>query len=246
MSKIVLILGAGPNIGLNLAQVFSSNSYKTIVVSRTPKEELTKSADLAIQADFSDPKSIKSIFDEVKQKIGVPNVVIYNGLTPTLHMTQLMPPAAAASAGNDPFSLPLEKFISDTNVIVVSGYAAIQETIAGFRTLPESTLKTFIYTGNILNRTIYPSLVTFGAAKTAVAHMIEGASGVYAKEGFRFYWADERAPNGAAAGSGIDGKAHADFYHELASSEESKTWDATFVKGKGYVDFGGKAGPLDA
>ncbi|PQE31464.1 Short-chain dehydrogenase reductase SDR protein [Rutstroemia sp. NJR-2017a WRK4] len=235
MSKIVLILGAGPNIGLNLARVFSSNSYKTIVVSRTAKEELTKSADLAIQADFSDPKSIKSIFDEAKQKIGVPNVVIYN--------VSNLPPAAAASDRDDPFSLPLGKFISDTNVILVSGFAAIQESIAGFRTLPENTLKTFIYTGNILNRTIYPTLITFGAAKTAVAHMIEGASGVYAKEGFRFYWADERAPNGAAAGRGIDGKAHADFYHELASSEETKTWDATFVKGKGYVDFGGKAGP---
>jgi hypothetical protein len=69
---------------------------------------------------------------------------------------------------------------------LVSGYAALQEAVAGFRTLPENTLKTFIYTGNILNRVIYPTLIPFGAVKTAVAHMIEGASGVYAKEGFRY------------------------------------------------------------
>ncbi|KAM3088714.1 hypothetical protein ACMFMG_000343 [Clarireedia jacksonii] len=232
MSNIALILGAGPNIGLNVARVFSSNSYKTIVVSRTAKEDLTKSADLTIQADFSDPKSIKPIFDEVNQKIGVPNVVIYN--------------AAAAKLGVEPFSIPLEDFISTVNVNTVSTYAAIQEAIAGFQTLPESALKTFIFTGNALNRVVFPSLIPFGAAKTAVAHMIEGASGLYAKEGFRFYWADERAPNGAPAGQGIDGKAHADFYYELASSKEAKTWDATFVKGKGYVDFKGKVGPKDA
>ena len=80
MSKIVLILGAGPNIGLNVARVFSSKgSYKTAIVSRNPKEELTKATDLSLQADFTDPKSIKAVFDEVRQKLGVPSVVIYNG-----------------------------------------------------------------------------------------------------------------------------------------------------------------------
>ena len=46
---------------------------------KVPAEELTKAADLSLQADFTDPKSIKAIFDEVKQKLGVPNVVVYNG-----------------------------------------------------------------------------------------------------------------------------------------------------------------------
>ncbi|CCD45372.1 hypothetical protein BofuT4_uP120780.1 [Botrytis cinerea T4] len=80
MSQIVLILGGGPNVGLNIARVFSSKGlYKTVIVSRNPKEELIKAADLSLQADFTDPNSIKRIFDEVKQKFGVPNVVVYNG-----------------------------------------------------------------------------------------------------------------------------------------------------------------------
>ncbi|TGO89997.1 hypothetical protein BPOR_0084g00250 [Botrytis porri] len=67
MSNIVLVPGGGPNTGLNIARVFSSKgSYKT-------------ATDLSIQADFTDRKSIKHIFDEVKQKFGVPIVVVYNG-----------------------------------------------------------------------------------------------------------------------------------------------------------------------
>jgi hypothetical protein len=34
------------------------------------------------------------------------------------------------------------------------------------------------------------------------------------------------------------------LYYELASSKEVKTWEQTFVKGKGYVNFNGKVGEL--
>ncbi|KAF5872154.1 putative uncharacterized oxidoreductase protein [Botrytis fragariae] len=227
MSKIVLILGGGPNIGLNIARVFSSKgSYKTVIVSRNPKEELIKEADLSLQADFTDPKSIKRIFDEVKQKFGVPNVVVYN--------------AAALTVTPDPLSVPLEKFNEDLNVVITSAYAAAHEAVEGFKTLPEATNKTFIYTGNILNRQIIPSLLAFGIGKSGAAHLIQSASEVHKKDGYRFYWADERTTEGGPKGNAIDGEAHGEFYYELATSEEPLTWDATFVAGKGYVDFNGK------
>lgn len=35
----------------------------------------------------------------------------------------------------------------------------------------------------------------------------------------------------------LDGAAHADFYLQLARHEGSVPWQATFVKGKGYVQF---------
>ncbi len=78
-SKVILVLGAGPNVGLSIVKHFSENGYKTTAVSRNPTAELSKIADLALSADFSKPESIKLIFDEVKSKLGVPNVVVYNG-----------------------------------------------------------------------------------------------------------------------------------------------------------------------
>jgi hypothetical protein len=36
--------------------------------------------DLTIKADLEDPSVVKAIFDKVKAKLGVPNVVVYNGM----------------------------------------------------------------------------------------------------------------------------------------------------------------------
>lgn len=54
----------------------------------------------------------------------------------------------------------------------------------------------------------------------------------------RFFYADERTPEGDPAGLEIDGEAHAEFYKQLVDRKDSSIpWHATFVKGKGYVNF---------
>jgi len=79
-SKVVLILGAGQNIGKSLIHKFGGNGYKVAIASRTLYPPLVEAADVSIQADFTDPSSIKAIFSQVVAKIGTPNVVIYNGV----------------------------------------------------------------------------------------------------------------------------------------------------------------------
>jgi NAD(P)-dependent dehydrogenase (short-subunit alcohol dehydrogenase family) len=90
--QIVLILGAGANIGKSLVQKFSSKGFKVAIASRTLNPELLKLVDTSIKADFSSPSSIKSIFDKVKSEIGTPNVVIYNGksLTRSLQVSNML------------------------------------------------------------------------------------------------------------------------------------------------------------
>jgi len=53
----------------------------------------------------------------------------------------------------------------------------------------------------------------------------------------RFYYADEREADGNPTYSDINGPAHAEFYTALAEGKTQQSWLATFVKGKGYVDF---------
>lgn len=84
-SNIALILGAGPNTGLATVKYLSERGFKTIAVSRSPSEEISKAADIAIKADFSNPSAIKPVFEEVKAKIGIPNLVIYNRSNLTIH-----------------------------------------------------------------------------------------------------------------------------------------------------------------
>lgn len=56
----------------------------------------------------------------------------------------------------------------------------------------------------------------------------------------RFYYADERNAEGAPVLRERNGEAHAMEYLTLAQREDQGPWLWTFVKGKGYVDFGGK------
>jgi len=79
-SKVVLILGAGANIGKSTAAVFASNGYKLALAARSLKPEDSTANQLHIKADFSDPSSIAKIFEDVKAKFGAPSVVIYNGI----------------------------------------------------------------------------------------------------------------------------------------------------------------------
>jgi hypothetical protein len=53
----------------------------------------------------------------------------------------------------------------------------------------------------------------------------------------RFHYADERHEDGKFKGMALDGAAHGAFYMQLAEHVENIPWHATFVKGKGYVQF---------
>lgn len=78
-AQVVLILGAGANVGAKTAELFAKNGYKVALATRTVTHHKENTRDLVIQADFAEPSSIKSVFDEVKAKIGTPNVIVYNG-----------------------------------------------------------------------------------------------------------------------------------------------------------------------
>lgn len=78
VSPVILILGAGPNVGQHVADEFSVNGYKTALVSRnvTGKDNENQ---INIAADLSDPDSVPEIFSKVEAALGIPSVVVYNG-----------------------------------------------------------------------------------------------------------------------------------------------------------------------
>lgn len=112
------------------------------------------------------------------------------------------------------------------------------ESIKGFRTLPASASKTFLYTGNGLNKLIIPSMMTFGMAKTAAAYAIRYAveSGVYEGEGMKFYYLDERSDEkGNPMGNHPTADEAGRVSVELSEKMEQGEWDWTFLKGKGFI-----------
>lgn len=78
-SKVVLILGAGANVGQHVARQFASQGYKVASISRSAKSSDNTSETVHIAADLSDPESIAGVFSQVKASLGIPSVVVYNG-----------------------------------------------------------------------------------------------------------------------------------------------------------------------
>lgn len=84
-----------------------------------------------------------------------------------------------------------------------------------------------------------PGWLSLGVGKTASAHLIQLADSVYREQEARFYFVDERTPEGKPMFTGLGGQAHAEMYLSLAEREVSEDvpWQVTFVSGKGYVPF---------
>ncbi|KAF5970872.1 short-chain dehydrogenase reductase like yusS [Fusarium coicis] len=206
-SPIVLILGSGPNIGQSVARKFSSEGFRVAIASRSQKEADSTDKQLNIKTDLTKPLEVADAFSKVKTTFGTPSVVVYNAS------------AAAFPPADDPLA-----------------FIAAQQAVAGFAQLPDSAARTFIYTGNILNVTILPKFLDAGVGKSGVAHMVWAAADAYKNKGYKFYYADERKPDGAPKYR-VDGDAHADLYWALSQGKEQEPWMQTFVKGEGYKKF---------
>lgn len=70
-----MILGAGPRVGRATAEKFANAGYNVAVASR--KQALDPAFPWFV-FDGSKPERMESLFDEVKNAVGIPSVVIFN------------------------------------------------------------------------------------------------------------------------------------------------------------------------
>lgn len=80
-APIILILGAGPNIGQSIARIFAAKGFRIALASRRANEAFNTSDQIYIPSDFSEPNAIINVFTKVKSSLGIPSVVVYNGKT---------------------------------------------------------------------------------------------------------------------------------------------------------------------
>ncbi|KAM5354959.1 hypothetical protein ACJ41O_001605 [Fusarium nematophilum] len=234
-NKIVLVLGAGKNIGHGVAQKFRSAGYRVALVSRSVEDRgTTPEGDTTLRADLSNPSSVPSIFAAVKEILGgPPNVVVYNAATFT-------PPTDP----QNPFTVPIEALERDLSLLNTSAYIAAREAVAGFEATGADLPKAFIYTGNTLAGATspLPVLVGLGTGKSAASYWIGSASAFYKEKGYKFWFADERDAEGHALPlDRLSGKEAGEFYWKLAEEKLDIPWFATYVVGKGYVYFPGSS-----
>ena len=175
-SKVALILGSGPRVGAAVAASLSKAGFSVAIASRKATGGSTPEGYTPIQADLSDPASIPAVFSKVTSTLGAPSVVVYNAAA-------LTPPPDQDSL----FSIPAAALNANLAVNTVSAYAAAQEAVKGFASLPEGSNPVFIYTGNAQNNLPLPMplMFTLGVGKAASAHWIAVADALYSKKGYR-------------------------------------------------------------
>ena len=79
-SPIILILGAGPRIGASIAKAFAAKGYSVALASRKASQANSTANEIHIPTDFADPGTIAHAFTQVKESLGIPSVVVYNGV----------------------------------------------------------------------------------------------------------------------------------------------------------------------
>ncbi|KAK2029313.1 short-chain dehydrogenase/reductase SDR [Colletotrichum zoysiae] len=234
MAPVVLILGAGKNIGAGVAAHFSAAGYSVALVARgfpapSPSTD-PETGHLLIRADLADPAQVRDAFAQARQHFGgaPPRVVVYNAATMT-------PPPDAGNL----FSLPVERVEADLRLMNSGAWVAAGEAVRGWTEdaggEEEGRKGRFIYTGNILNVVTLPvpALLTLGIGKNAAWSWIELADSVYKDtKGWRFFYADERKADGSSIGNVPDANSNGKFYMELAEGAKDLPSTVTFVDGK--------------
>lgn len=175
-TPVLLVLGAGPNIGAAVAKAFLAKGYKVALASRSNKAPVPSTA--YIPVDLTKPETLESVFNETKEKFGVfPSVVVYN--------------AGVALFENkiDPLASETLTNIADLknvfNGMTISPSVAATLANKGFKTLGPEASKTVIFTGNIMNHVVIPGMANMGASRTALASLVRNWAevGDYAKDG---------------------------------------------------------------
>lgn len=175
-SPVVLVLGAGGNIGAAVARRFTAAGWRVALVSRSAAPV---AGAVSIKGDLTDPSSLPSIFAAVKAALpagsAAPSLVVYNAANVT----------PVAAAGNV-FSVPDKGWEADLALMVTSPYRAAGEAFRLWQA--EGAAKgAFVYTGNKLSKGILPveNLATLGVGKNGAEYWIGLADTLYKKKGYR-------------------------------------------------------------
>ncbi len=78
---IALIVGAGSGLSASLSRLFAAEGMRVALAARNVDKLSTLAAEtraIAVACDTAEPAQVDALFNEVRQKLGEPTVVVYN------------------------------------------------------------------------------------------------------------------------------------------------------------------------
>lgn len=175
---VVVIFGAGANVGSALIKKFIKAGYRVAAVRRSAPDPAVPSDDgckLAIRADLYEPSHIPVVFETIKKTWDMsPKVVIWNS-----------GPVTPSPDPDNIFSIPVDAINRDLAISVTSSFVAAGEAVKGWQST--GIEGRVIMTGNIQPKMIFPSadFTTLGIAKSGAAYWLGTADALYRSKNWR-------------------------------------------------------------
>eukprot|EP01089_Gocevia_fonbrunei_P002608 TRINITY_DN12538_c0_g1_i1.p1 TRINITY_DN12538_c0_g1~~TRINITY_DN12538_c0_g1_i1.p1 ORF type:complete len:221 (-),score=70.61 TRINITY_DN12538_c0_g1_i1:18-680(-) len=159
MSKVAVVIGAGPGLGAAVAKRFAKEGYHVVVVARTASklESLAKEIETAggkataLTADAGDAASIQSLFQKIRDTVGNPEVLVYN--------------AALLKKESDVLGTSLDDFVDAYKVNVVGAFASAKEVAPKMKEAGKGAI--LLTSGGLALKT-YPGFLTLGNGKAGI------------------------------------------------------------------------------
>lgn len=89
MTRLAVLIGAGPGLGTALAKRFAKEKYKVALIARDSERLATLVKEIeaaggqafAVAADVTNENNVRAAFEEIRQQ-GTPEVLLYNAASP--------------------------------------------------------------------------------------------------------------------------------------------------------------------
>jgi short-subunit dehydrogenase len=210
----LLLVGAGPGLGLAIARRFAAGGYRLTLVARSTDrlDELARSLDdtnaeiNTVAADASSPEGLRARMAELYREEGAPAVVIYNAVLGS--PDQLMSSTAAR--------LQEAYAVDVVGAVVVAQEAAPAMRAAG--------LGTMIVTGGAFADHPVPALATVSLGKAALRSAATMLAADLGPDGIRV--ATLTIAGQIVAGTAFDPAHIAERYWEVVQTDDP--WPAEF------------------
>jgi short-subunit dehydrogenase len=210
----LLLVGAGPGLGLAVARRFAAAGYRVTLVARSPDRLRALAAALAdtgatistIEADASDPDGLGTRMTELYAANGAPGVIVYNAVigAPDRLLSSTVAHLQAAYS------------VDVIGAIVVAQVAAPAMRAAGFGTI--------LVTGGGFADHPIPALATVSLGKAALRSAATMLGADLEPDGIRV--ATLTIAGQIAAGTSFDPERIAERYWEVVHADGS--WQAEF------------------
>jgi short-subunit dehydrogenase len=210
----LLLVGAGPGLGLAVARRFALGGYRVTLVARSTDGLRDLVSDLSdtkaeidtIEADASDPEGLRARMTELYREDGAPGVIIYNAVMGA--PDQLLSSSVA--------HLQTAYAVDVVSAIVLAQVASPAMKVAGFGTM--------IVTGGGFADNPIPALATVSLGKAALRSAATMLGADLAPDGIRV--ATLTIAGQIVAGGSFDPERIAERYWEVVHPDGS--WQAEF------------------